>query len=102
MSDLVKEYFTHDEAIKALKRMYRPGCTYFVCVNGMIYTQIPTEDAGGSGYPMYAHVEVSQKGALKFVKDIFGRSGRFLEEGCKIKISSSTKKDERGGCIFIG
>lgn len=100
---IITKYYNKEEALKAIKSLYRPGCTYFVGGSAFLYTNLPDKEGnGGRGFPeMTAHVVVSQRQALKFINDLFG-TGRFVKEDCKIKIGSSTTTEGRGGCIFIG
>jgi len=99
---IIYSYYTRDEAIKFVKKSYRPGCTHFVAAGTMLYTVTPDKEGkGGRGYDLPINVKVSQADALQYIRNIFGE-GRFIDENCKIKIGSSTTTSRTGGCIFIG
>jgi len=96
---MIDHYVTQEEAIKLIKRSYRAGVTHFVRGGTFLYSNVEEQ----RGYnDMSCLIEVSQKSALKFVGDIFGRGDHFSH--CKIKISLTCDDEGKytGQCIFVG
>lgn len=100
MSEKSNHYLERDEAIKFIKKSYRPGITHFVRGGTFLYSQVPQDGTPGRGYDYNCNIEVSQKAALKYVKDMI--SDHFAEKKVKIEISVYDSEYGTGGCIFIG
>lgn len=94
-------YLTRDEALKFVRKSYRPGITHFVRGGAFLYTQLPNEEGSARGYDMSCLVEVSQKAAFKYIEDMISKT--FDERGVRLRINlTEPYSNGRGGCIFIG